>query len=63
MFEALLKPLTLSHMDANGLFGTTKGSVFQLLLIYDSIKHRVRHMRPEEVLILFFSQKVRGLGR
>lgn len=51
MFKVLLKPLTLSHMDANGLFGTTKASVSQPLQIYDTIKYRVHHMRLGMVFI------------
>lgn len=43
MFKVLLKPLTLSHMDANGLSGTTKVSIFQPLQIYDTINYRVHH--------------------
>lgn len=46
MLKVLPKPLTVSHMDANGLFGTTKVSVFQLLQIYDATKFRVHHKRP-----------------
>lgn len=52
MFKVLLKPLTLSHKDANGLFGTTKVSVLQPLQIYDAIKYRVQHMRLDMVFIL-----------
>lgn len=46
MFKVLLHPLTLSHMDANGLFGTTKVYVFKALQIYDTIKDVVHPMRP-----------------
>lgn len=53
MFKVLLKPLTLSHMDANGLSGTTKVSVFQLLQMYDKIKYWVHHMRPGMIFILY----------
>lgn len=52
MFKVLLKPLTLSHMNASGLFGTTKVTVFQSLQIYDTIKYRVHHMRLDKVFIL-----------
>lgn len=43
MFKVRLAPLSLSHMDANGLFGTTKVSIFQPLRIYDTIKYRAHH--------------------
>lgn len=57
MFKVLLKPLTLSHMDANGLFGTTKVSILHPLQIYDAIKYRVHHMKPGMVFILYIKLK------
>lgn len=52
MFKVLLETLTLSRTDANGLFGTTKISVFQPIQIYYTIKYRVHHMRPDMFFIL-----------
>lgn len=59
MFKVLLKPLTLSHMDANGLFGTTKVSIFQPLQIYDTVKCKVHHIRFNILLFCMPSCRIK----